>query len=198
MSLLRSDTQVVSLLQTLALRLLHLVNQHTKNCYSSFSINYIHTLHIVVVVPDTGGTRCMVECPQCLGLLDAWSSAPSVWDYNYFVVCCHPDPLLHPPDTTTPLLARYLLIKIWLPGNGLQISVHLYMHTLHISVHLSLHTLTAHLTCPHVHIMHTHLTPAQSVLLLTFSELRLKNCEDEQFEQWINDHPMERLLEMGV
>ena len=25
---------------------------------------------------------CMVECLQCLGL--------------YFVVCCHPDPLLHP------------------------------------------------------------------------------------------------------
>ena len=58
--------------------------------------------YIVVVVPDTGGTR------------------PSVWDYNYFVVCCHPDPLLHPPDTTTPLLARYFLIKIWLPGNRLQ------------------------------------------------------------------------------
>ena len=50
-----------------------------------------------------------------------WSSAPSVWDYNYFVVCCHPDPLLHPPDTTTSLLARYLLIKIWLPGNRLRL-----------------------------------------------------------------------------
>ena len=23
-------------------------------------------IHIVAVVPDTGGTRCMVECPQCL------------------------------------------------------------------------------------------------------------------------------------
>ena len=42
------------------------------------------------------------------------SSAPSVWDYNYFVVCCHPDPLLHPPDTTTPLLARYLLITTYI------------------------------------------------------------------------------------
>ncbi|XP_064397820.1 transcription factor CP2-like [Halichondria panicea] len=36
----------------------------------------------------------------------------------------------------------------------------------------------------------------RSVLLLTFSELRLKNCEEEQFVQWINDHPVERLLEM--
>ena len=71
----------------------------------------VHVLmhaYLVVVVPDTGGTRCMVECPH------------SVWDYNYFVVCCHPDPLLHLPDTTTPLLARYLLIKIWLQGNRLQ------------------------------------------------------------------------------
>ena len=48
-------------------------------------------VQIVVVVPDTGA-------------LNAWSSALSVWDYNYFVVCCHPDPLLHPRDTTTPLL----------------------------------------------------------------------------------------------
>ena len=69
-------------------------------------------------------------------------SAPSVWDYNYFVVCCHPDPLLHPPDTTTPLLARYLLIKIWLPGNRLQTHMHAHKHTnthtqLHIKVHLA-------------------------------------------------------------
>ena len=27
---------------------------------------------------------------------------------------------VHPTDTTTPLLARYLLIKIWLLGNGAQ------------------------------------------------------------------------------
>ena len=64
-------------------------------------------MHIVVVVPDTGGTRCMVECPQCLGLQLFCSLLPS-------------GSVAPPPDTTTPLLARYLLIKIWLPGNGLQ------------------------------------------------------------------------------
>ena len=53
---------------------------------------------------------------------------PSIWDYNYFVVCCHPDPLLHPPDTTTLLLARYFLIKIWLPGNRLQMEI---LYTVH-------------------------------------------------------------------
>ena len=86
----------------------------------SFSTCYTCILHIVVVVPDTGGTRCMVECPvecpQCLGL------------QLFCVICCHPDPLLHPPDTTTPLLAKYLLIKIWLPGNRLQ----MYMYMLQV------------------------------------------------------------------
>ena len=78
---------------------------HFTGCVSLFVIHFrVYSVCIVVVVPDTGGTRCMVECPQCLGLL----------------VCCHPDPLLHPPDTTTPLLARFLLIEIWLPGNRLQ------------------------------------------------------------------------------
>ena len=46
----------------------------------------------------------MVDCPQCLGVI-------------LFVFCCHLDPLLHPPDTTTLLMARYLLTKVWLPGN---------------------------------------------------------------------------------
>ena len=59
--------------------------------------------------------------------------------YNYFVVCCHPDPLLHPPDTTTPLLARYLLIKIWLPGNGLQC----ILSNTHTRTHTHTHTHTA-------------------------------------------------------
>ena len=62
-----------------------------------------------------------------------WSSAPSVWDYNYFVVCCHPNPLLHPPDTTTPLLARYLLIKIWLPDNRLQ--MYMYGNVLEVMLY---------------------------------------------------------------
>ena len=53
---------------------------------------------------------------QSLGI----SSGGGGGEYIVVVVCCHLDPLLHPPDTTTPLLARYLLIKIWLPGNGLQ------------------------------------------------------------------------------
>ena len=61
-------------------------------------------LYIVVILPDTGGTQCMVKCPQ----------------YNYFVFCCHPEPLLHPSDTTTLLVTSYLLIKIWLPGNKSQ------------------------------------------------------------------------------
>ena len=30
------------------------------------------------------------------------------------------------PDTTTPLLARYFLIKTWLPGNRLQLLLNLY------------------------------------------------------------------------
>ena len=34
------------------------------------------------VFPDTGGTQ-----------------------YNCFVFCCHQNPLLHPPDTITPLMA---------------------------------------------------------------------------------------------
>ena len=29
-------------------------------------------------------------------ILDAWSSAPSVWEYNYFVFFRHPDSLFHP------------------------------------------------------------------------------------------------------
>ena len=33
--------------------------------------------NIVVVVPDTVGTRCMVECPQCLGLQLVCSLLPS-------------------------------------------------------------------------------------------------------------------------
>ena len=45
------------------------------------------------------------------------------------VVCCHPEPLLHPPDTTTPLLARYFLIKIWLPGNRLQTGIRVIQYT---------------------------------------------------------------------
>ena len=73
-------------------------------------------------------TSCSPKCIEC----------SSVWDYNYFVVCCHPDPLLCPPDTTTPLLARYLLIKIWLPGNGLQRPMHTQAH-----VH-------AHTGCGHI------------------------------------------------
>ena len=94
-------------------------------------------LQIVVVVPDTGGTR------PC-------------WDYNYFVVCCHPDLLLHPPDTTTPLLARYLLIKIWLPGNRLQthtpcVHIQLYTHASHSSHHTHLHAHThTHTHTPHI------------------------------------------------
>ena len=39
---------------------------------------FIETIiQIVVVVPDTGGTRCMVECPQCLGLQLFCSLLPS-------------------------------------------------------------------------------------------------------------------------
>ena len=34
-------------------------------------------IQIVVVDPDTGGTRCMVECPQCLGLQLFCSLLPS-------------------------------------------------------------------------------------------------------------------------
>ena len=38
----------------------------------------MYSVHIVVVVvPDTGGTRCMVECPQCLGLQLFCSLLPS-------------------------------------------------------------------------------------------------------------------------
>ena len=58
--------------------------------------------------------------------------------YVVVVVCGHPDPLLHPPDTTTPLLARYFLIKIWLPGNRLQsclfqCAVHRVLDSIHFS-----------------------------------------------------------------
>ena len=35
------------------------------------------------------------------------------------------------PDTTTPLLARYLLIKIWLPGNRLQLLVSIFTPCAH-------------------------------------------------------------------
>ena len=52
-----------------------------------------------------------------------------LYSVQIVVVCCHPDPLLHPPDTTTPLLARYLLIKIWLPGNILQVPVNFLYNT---------------------------------------------------------------------
>ena len=38
---------------------------------------HLHGVHIVVVVPDTGGTRYMVECPQCLGLQVFCSLLPS-------------------------------------------------------------------------------------------------------------------------
>ena len=74
-------------------------------------------------------------------------------------------------------------------------------HTLHIShkhtLHIS-HKHTLHITQVYAYWLLTSHTYTQSTLLLTFSELRLKNCEGEQFEQWINDHPMERLLEMGT
>ena len=36
----------------------------------------------IVVVPDTGGSRCIP------GALDHASSAPSVWGYNYCVCVC--------------------------------------------------------------------------------------------------------------
>lgn len=36
----------------------------------------------------------------------------------------------------------------------------------------------------------------KSTLKLEFSELRLRNCEQEIFDQWSRDHPMERLLEI--
>ena len=77
---------------------------------SSLRLNSVHFLryNVQIVVPGTGGTQPMVECPQCLGL-----------QLLNFVSYCHPYPLLHPPNTTTPLMARYLLIKIWLPANSI-------------------------------------------------------------------------------
>ena len=73
------------------------------------------------------------------------------------IVCCHPDPLLHPPDTTTPLLARYLLIKIWLPGNRLQIHTHAHAHThtcMHTRTYMHTHTHSSYPTVGKWHEMH--------------------------------------------
>ena len=36
----------------------------------------------IVVVPDTGGTRCMVECPQCLGLQLLCAKYPTQVRFN--------------------------------------------------------------------------------------------------------------------
>ena len=38
----------------------------------------------------------------------------------------------------------------------------------------------------------------QSVLSLGFCEIRLRNSEQEQFDQWSREHPLERLLEISI
>ena len=80
-----------------------------------------------------------------MGALDAWSSAPSVWNYNYFVVCCHLDPLLHPPDTITPLLARLFAYQNLVARQRTtkhNIDTHSYFHAHHPQA-----------TCIHVHTL---------------------------------------------
>ena len=39
--------------------------------------------------------------------------------------------------------------------------------------------------------------PSQCVLSLGFSELRMRNSEQDLFERWGQEHPCERLLEIG-
>ena len=117
---------------------------------------YPYILHIVL---DTGGTRCMVECPQCLGLQLFCSLLPS-------------GSIAPPPDTTTPFLARYLLIKIWLPGNGLQIQIYKCMHTqstTYLLKHTHAHTRICKHACMHIR-MHTHTHTHQIEVLAGLTE----------------------------
>ena len=104
-------TRERSLTQQLSAQVEHLTGQLASTDHTQATVNQLQVVcSIVVVVPDTGCTRCMVECPQCLGL-------------QLFCILLPSGLIAPPPDTTTPLMARYLLIKIWLPGN--RIHVHL-------------------------------------------------------------------------
>ena len=53
---------------------------------------------------------------QCLGL-------------QQFLLCIllPSESIAPPPDTTTSLMARYLLIKIWLPGNNWQTGIMMHV-----------------------------------------------------------------------
>ena len=45
---------------------------------------------------------------------------PPVVEVHLFCILLQQGFIASPPGTATPLLARYLLIEIWLPGNKIQ------------------------------------------------------------------------------
>ena len=72
----------------------------------------VHTYLYVI-----GSTRCMVEWTPIKGACVKLVSS------------CLSDPFTPPTDTTTLLVAGYLLIKTWLLGNCLQTNTHTHTHT---------------------------------------------------------------------
>ena len=96
-------------------RISQLVPKHKWCLHLQF--NHGHSQHplknvsIVAVVPKYWGTWCMVECPQCLEL-------------QLFCILLPSGSITPPPWHHHPLVARYLLIKIWLPGNRIQMHVY--------------------------------------------------------------------------
>ena len=77
--------------------------QATKHkCAPRDKLRYVYCKRVVY------NTYICCTYSQKLGTLDAWLSAPSLREHNYFIFCCHLDPLLHHSSHGH----RYLLFKI--------------------------------------------------------------------------------------
>ena len=61
-----------------------------------------------------------------------------------------------PPNTTTSLLARYLLIKIWLPGNRLQTHMHTHIQSIPTYACLMKYVWVSTASNTHAHRVHAH------------------------------------------
>ena len=90
-----------------------------NNTHYILMFTYMYSVHVHVLSEFTKQVDIVHIMQQFARGHSMHCRVPPVSE-NYFVFCCHLDSLLHLPDTTTPLMARYLLIKIWLPGHRIQ------------------------------------------------------------------------------